>query len=367
MFKKYFLFFLTCLWLLPSAQAQLRLGKGARSAFRSERATSKLLSKRVKISFEKAQYYQGHYPSATSMLGSSPFSSVSPALKNPEQMYPQMTSLLNTPKDWVNYILSNQNRRFTANLLYMKQKIRYLEEHFNELYQAQHVLSVPVSQYAETLLQHIPEDAQYILLGESHSPSIRREVAKLMAEIGKKYKGREVIFLTEFSYEGDNEPLPWSPGTGSLSAVFDAVNDMHMPVIGLEPAFVQENIHLKLTAECGEQPFWASLEGIALRNQHWIKTIQQQRQQHPDALFIIYAGVYHLLYGNPYSIANALPADKTFNIALLSTDLGGIDYLSPFDDATLFDLKEIYPFVLFDKPQANIVGFDARIFFKESF
>ncbi len=376
--KRFLLLLLCVLFLASGAQAQggklgrWRVKRGAHRTYLPEEKSA-VYQKRLEQSFAKAKQYEWLHPFAADAVNSHPFSLLGTPFKRPEQIYPNMTSLLSTPEDWTNYILANHNRRFTSELFQAKQKLRYLEDHLEELYQAQHVPSVPAHQYVDELIKHIPNDVQYILLGESHHPFIRNTVVDLMLEIGEKYKGREIFLLTEFSYENVNEPWDWFPGEGGLLAVYAAARETNMSLVGLEPQFVQEDPGVALTdpGVNETQYFWASPEGIYLRNRHWTQILYQQRKEHPDALFIVYAGAYHLLYGNAHSVGSALPAEKTFNITLLPMDIryefSGLSHVSPFDDISQLNGLEVHPFVLFDKPQAQIVGFDARLFLEEPF
>ena len=107
--------------------------------------------------------------------------------------------------------------------------------------------------------------------------------------------------------------------------VFEVVDKNHMIGGGLEPGFVFHNhSNLLLTDEVERETLWpdfrrrvwSSWEGVRLRNQAWLKTIRTFREKYPDALFIVYAGVGHVLYSETYSLGNALAGAKTLVVNL---------------------------------------------------
>ncbi len=375
--KKYFLLFLTCLFLASGAQAQGRF-IGLRGKFThlnrshvSASNTSLLLQNRLKVSFAKAQQIQQVRPLEAELVASRPYTTLSKQIQQPQLLYPNMASFLTTPQQWTDYFLSNQNRRIQTETLRMERKLNDLTTHLFNLYSMRHRVLAEQDQYMRLLAQQIPADTQYLLLGESHHMLIRRYIADFLIQFRQQYPDKEIILLTEFLKEGPREESDWQFSEKHLAAVFNNARQLQIPVIGLEPPFVFENEKILLTGNNGylAQHIWESLEGMALRNRRWIETIRQQRQEHPQALFIIYAGGGHLSYHQPYSLTNELPEQGVFHALLLPYSMtrneDGLSYISPYDH--LIIEQDISPsrFIYFDKPQARAAGFDTRILLED--
>ena len=105
-----------------------------------------------------------------------------------------------------------------------------------------------------------------------------------------------------------------------------------MQIVGLEPNEVlqdysilstlqDKNAYVLITAGGKLQrfPFFASANGVKWRNESFLRTIQEYRAQHPDAIFIIYAGNAHINTRIPFAITPFLDTQKTFVINLLRT------------------------------------------------
>ncbi|MCQ2411066.1 MAG: hypothetical protein MJ053_06340 [Elusimicrobiaceae bacterium] len=382
MYKKYFFLCVICALFTLTADAQQGIKQAAQAALRSEQIT-RVLQKRVQLSFQKANALRDFYsPLVWKSLDASPYLSLSHPLKNPQKLYPQMNGLLTTRQQWSDYLIASNNRRVTLQLPQEKQRLNELQLRTPERFRQQQTFMQPAKQYMNLLAQQIPPDTQYLLLGETHVDFIADYVANLLPKIRDNNPGREIILFTEFLSEGTHKRMDWL--LSKHVAVFATAEAEQIPFVGLEPTFVEKNkrVFLKDNSQNEPRRVWESLEGLAIRNQHWLNVLYQQRQKHPEALFIVYAGAAHLAYNKPYSVAKALAGEKTFTAFLFTDDLlhneqelvSGpseehelLRYASPYDYFSLISSLEPSPFIKFNKPQALQVGFDTRLFLKPKY
>ncbi len=382
MSKKYILVFFVCMGLLASSANAgpkpkwpcLRAKQPVISAH-TQRLNA-LLQKRVMVSFQKANQLQGMLPTETILIDSYPFTTLTRPLKNPEKLYPAMENFLTTDQQWSDYLLASQNRHFRTELFRAQRQLDSLRQNFEDLYQNHaHVLDPSYKNHLRLLAAQIPGNTRYLLIGEAHEPAIRHEVTKLLPKIRQKFPAREIVLLTEFLEEGPFIQEAWTLSADMEKLLKEAVS-LDMNIIGLEPKFCfGGNEAVACKSPKGAKPagktqaLWESLEGIALRNQYWMEIIKKAAQDHPDALFIIYAGIGHTAYDKPFSIGRTLASENTFVISLAPDNVlsDETDFLpvSPYDALTFEQELVIHPFVKFDKPYAEQVGFDVRYFVED--
>lgn len=392
--KRFVFVFLLCALGMTAVYAQrgIKPAKSASQALLAPEEVSRLLQKRVGTSFEKARLALENVPPLVqiSLDNNTPYQALSRPIKNPQKIYPQMANLLTTRQQWSDFVVASYNRRIVAQIPQETSMIQELQQHTPELYQRQQVLPADENNSVELLAQQIPPDTQYLLLGEAHLESIEKYVARLLPEIRDRNPGREIILLTEFLYEGAHSRLNWI--FAKHDEVFASAEMEQIPFIGLSPRFIRQNQRVFLKGETSSKRLWESLEGLALRNQYWLEIIRQQRLQHPDALFIIYAGATHLSYNKPYSVAKSLMGDKTFTVFLFPQDLLDNEekllmgestlaneifpyedlhdehemllYASPYDYFSVTNGMQPHSLIKFNKPDAFTVGFDVRLFLK---
>lgn len=384
MLKKLLILFTVCAFLGGTGQAlgiRPRPKAKARHTHtsRSTKKKSSTLQKRREDSFAKSTTIQQTHPRGAKLIDSRPYSSIFPEIQGVQNLYPHLGNHFNTPQQWADYILANQNRRVAARTLMAEQHWQELNNNFYSLYRQQQIHLAQEKEYGALLAQQIPPETQYILLGEAHEPVVLDTAIRFLTQLRAQQPEREIILLTEFLPEGtfleaagenwSKKPIMPDGKIHQYQQIFTVASRENMPVIGLEPSFVEENKHVL----CGDSErknfcnLWKTLEGTALRNERWLPIIRQQRQEHPNALFVIYAGAMHLAYRAPYSIGDALPPKQTFTALLLpyrlvKNQLDNLVSISPYDALCLERDIPASRFITFDKPYAKQVGFDARIF-----
>lgn len=341
---------LTCLLLAPSANAQgllraLHLKPTPYHTHFSAKKMTQLLEQRAAQSYQQALQ-------ATSLpqLWDKPCTRIAPALENPQQIYPHMERFLTTRQQWDNYILSSYNRRIQTYSTRLEQFLKQLTDRFYELYFAQHVVRVPQEQAMARLALQVPADTQYLLVGETHTDFIRDYVGQLISQLRATNPQREIILLTEFAQDSPVKYL-----SERYAPVWDAAQAARIPIVGLEPEFVEYNQFVCARGSSGAFTFWATLEGIALRNRHWADIIARYRKQFPDALFIVHAGSGHLGYMEPYSLAKQFNGAHPFVVLLEGpTQPSDFDIMSngAFPDRVLR---------FTDKKLSRIAGFDIQL------
>ena len=245
------------------------------------------------------------------------------------------------------------------------------------------------------IAQHLDPKIENLFIGELHNlPQIQDTMVLLLRELRQAQPYREIIVLNEFIPSG----LQWNIKNvqTELSAeelnafnsilnptyykVWEEAVKLNMSVLGLEvPEAMWKGSHAQASLNNNghryskEINFWRTLEGIRQRNQSFRNTIRQVRQQHPQALLVIYTGAAHSQYTAPYSLANKMGKEKSFVLELYPYTLpsielhGGECYIGDID---VEEKKEItnslvsFPqsFVYFEDPElARTVGYDARL------
>ena len=247
-----------------------------------------------------------------------------------------------------------------------------LSSYKNELEKYRVEVSHPRDADMRWLADRVTDETKYLLLGERHGfPEITNSIATFILSLRLKYPDREIFLLTEFLPENKH----WAPsGPEDLfdnkQPVWSAAKTMDIPIIGLEPQYVMDlpDVTLQCTDCFGgsrEQAAWATIEGIRLRNERWLRVIHNFRKQHPDALFVIYGGGGHMRYSEPYSLGSYLASDHTQVVAIYPmTSIGGWGEISTIVDEFDSLTEGIFPqrVLWWNNPAAaKIAGFDIRI------
>ena len=193
--------------------------------------------------------------------------------------------------------------------------------------------------------QYLPSKAvDYIYVGEVHeNPLIQEELVNLLAAVKRLYPSRNVYLATEYVWESLERTLLRDAGELPLAIAHDkkelrailedeqyvsyqflhqAIN-MGIPVVGLEPrVFTAEysNIYGSATTpmrKAYERRSFATSElGMDMRNERWVKHIQQIRAQDPNALVVVHGGAQHTSFHTLNSVANKL-GGESFSVMLL--------------------------------------------------
>ena len=272
-------------------------------------------------------------------------------------------------KERHNYFLAANNRAVRKVINERMQAAQKIRQHLKELWNAK--LSFPSQSYNQLLLQAISPETPYILLGEEHDfQAIQMFVIDFLQAYRQKYPERQIVFLTEFLPAEEDyskvlqSMLQQDPAYGQvmLWALTHGiyVKGLEMPHIFFQNAWVESEP--TFGKNCELYNMWVLPESIRLRNRFWLQEIKKWREQYPQAVFIIYAGMEHVAYNTPFSIAKELPAADTFVVQMLP----------PFGDQTIsYELDKIggrqYPFERYNILSWNppflrrLAGFDIRL------
>lgn len=370
-------------WRVSLKKVPTRITQRARTPRElSSREVSRILERRVKTSFKRAQEAQieATISSQSSPLFGEPIRRVRRAKDMPQaRVYPDRP-FLTTREQTANYMAAQSNRLFLQQSRRWRQWTKQLEEQLPQIEEAARQTPQPEHPIA-WLAEQIPAQTSLLFVGEMHGfGEIREGVGTLLSTLRQQNPSREIILFTEFL----PEEFHWKPTTDpalldlpKYAPVWEEAARNHIEVIGLEP-------EVALADSCEVEGLddvekisvfsqWAHLEGVRLRNEAWAKTIQTYRAQHPDALFVVYSGASHSAYYFPFSLATTLSKERPF-VATLYPDkmlrTAGSFWVShvefvPYEEP----LERVTKHILFQKPVlqfkdpeiSKLVGFDVRI------
>ena len=177
------------------------------------------------------------------------------------------------------------------------------------------------------LAQSIPAEVNTLAIGEVHGfKSVKQFIAQFLPLLRRARPDQEIFLFTEFLSQKEEYPS-LDPSRAVYVSVFGyepiwrAARNNNIRVIGLEPEEVlleampslhQRKATFKLDGNKYLRPVFASATGVKWRNESFIKTLEEYRAQHPDALFIIYSGGAHVNYTTPFSLTAKMDPQKTF-------------------------------------------------------
>ena len=269
-----------------------------------------------------------------------------------EEIYPQ-APFLTTNRQTSLYLQAKINREILKTIAHTQQWADRVHEHQLDFEHAH----VPITHRPEEdvawLARQIPDDTLYLLLGEVHNiPEVSPTINQLIRTLRKQQPEREIFLFTEFIFHKSHVVV--NECYDDFFADLESDTALDIPIIGLEPDFAEENIYLR--GGKYRENLWKTDEGIRLRNEYWLNIINQYRKENPNALFIIYAGLYHTEYHCPYSLGNVLQGPNTFAVSFVTEAITlPFDYLTKIN--FLFD--RILQFN--DKELSRLAGFDVRI------
>ena len=297
------------------------------------------LARRVKETYRQAMEEQAHYP--VTFLWTAPSKRyqkmliAGPDLKMhltksgraladflPADTYPYASFL--QAENLPDYFLAKHNLEIRKWLPRLAKSEEEFARRIDDFYAAKETFTHPAEQDMAWLAGQLTPEHRYLLVGEEHAfAPVQREVAKLMGELAKS--GREVIVFTEFLHDGqiwprqkDTKHLP------QYLPVWQAAEEAGIEVVGLEPEFMEEIFGTRFVFPNRYKEImdlstdiWTSVEGLRIRNAHWLNVLNRYRALHPQALFVIYAGAGHVEYRMPYSLGDALAGPQTL-VALLN-------------------------------------------------
>ena len=225
------------------------------------------------------------------------------------------------------------------------------------------------------LAKQITPDTKYVLFGEIHVAVIADQIKELLQVLHKQHIERPVLLFTEFLPEGKE----WTPDTDESLVyrdnipLFQTAFANGVKVVGLEikqPYHNSQRLNERFLDGFSQEEgagLWETIEGVRLRNSRWIKTLENYREQYPDALFVVHAGTGHVEYSAPYSLGRYFAGKETLVVDVLPMmivhpETGEYTPLvSQFDFWT--DGAFVQDRVLkFNSPRlAHLAGFDIRI------
>lgn len=283
----------------------------------------------------------------------------------PEELYPHAPSQL-TRAEMPDYILAKNNLEVRKWLRKYKAARREVLARLPEFEAAQVKVSHPAKQDAKWLAGQITPHHKYLLLGETHEmeaipPKIIEIIQTISRQNAASSSPREIFLFTEFLEEG----VVWEgEETFDYMPVWQAADKEGISVIGLEPEFVEEvpDAQLRFDIPYQEQDevendIWSSVEGVRLRNERWVQTIKQYRAEHPDALFIVYAGLSHVEYTKPYSLGKVFAGPETLVTLMYPEDVDASVIFHTWTNGQFFSRV-----TQFNRPDlAQLAGFDIGI------
>ena len=234
----------------------------------------------------------------------------------PTDIYPGVSFL--SAQQIPAYFLIQHNLRLREWLPVLDERSHMLTVYKDELEKYRVAVTHPLHADMRWLADRVTEKTKYFLIGERHGfAEITNAIATFMLSLRLKYPNREIILLTEFLPE-NKYYYPAVPKDlyDNKRPVWNAAEVTDIPVVGLEPEYVTDS--REVTLECANGPgcreqraAWASLEGIRLRNERWMRVIKKYREKYPHALFVVYSGGGHVNYTEPYSLGRQLVGENT--------------------------------------------------------
>lgn len=338
------------------------------------------LEKRLERTYRQAKEAQARLPEHHHLVMGEPIQEIFNTQKLTPDLYPQQTFLTN-PAQTGKYLAAHNNRLLLQEIHRMETVWAKIDENLPLLQKEAADTPQPQNPVA-WLADIVPQQTTRLFIGEAHGhKEIHQAVSQFVRQIRMRQPHREIILFTEFLPEN----FKWN-GRETVQKIdliyakyfdiWDQVAEEQIDIIGLElPAAVDdccEVRYLNAKGNLRKQTVWASLEGVRLRNERWKKTLARYREQHPNALFIIYTGADHSMYNRPFTLATS--GEHTF-VSILYPDK-----YSSFEPSGRFSGKIVEkpmkgplerlvdqldfqrPVVHFQSPNlSQIAGFDVRI------
>ncbi len=237
---------------------------------------------------------------------------------------------LTTPDQWSQYFLTKNNLEIRKWLPQFEKREKFIQNNLSEFVAAKQLIYHTPKEDVAWLSDQIPTGTNYLFLGEEHhAPEIQEFISDFLPALRAQIpQNREIFLFTEFV----DQNKTWSDSLERTSRlpylpVWLSANARGIRIVGLEPEFVTKNNASSLILpETAVFPpplqihtsVWTSIEGVRLRNEHWLARLRYYRTLHPDALFVIYCGNNHADYMMPYSLGKRLQAEGGFVISLES-------------------------------------------------
>ena len=361
-----------------AAQQTFRMGTRTikPNTWKGKNLVSRVLRYRVERSYKKARQYI--FSGAQPILSPNTHQNFGLSrrmhhdlLVEPQEIYPDKTFLSNYSQ-LTRYFLAENNRKILKEYKNFEELHRQILQALPEFERQIASPAHPIEQDMIWLAKELPDELNYLLIGEYHSfPQIQQSIAPFLRQVRQRFPERKIILLTEFLEEGTQ----WEPSMPSFlpptySLVWREAAHQDISILGLEPSFVHDPFanpnlsvltgqnFLGMPIESYQNLYpWMTLEGISIRNNRFLQTIEHVRQQNPDALLIVFAGAWHTEENHPYSLGKLLrDLGNVFTITFCPEE-----FETPFDQLTKKNFLDVRILNLTDPKLRQLAGFHVQI------
>lgn len=340
--------------------------------FSSQQVQAALEQRAVRAFLDATQMYRNNagipvmYNSPTYAVSEMPISAQT-------GLYPDLP-FLDTAEKTSNFFIARNNR-------ILQREIRRLEKWNKDFQQNWPAIKKelflnkqpPKGQEMQWVIANMPKDVTTVYVGEEHDfPAIQTQIADLLVQLRSQNPEREIFLFTEFlpsdfvwTAQSKVKKLPAFLQKEEYIAIWNQAVKQDIAVVGLETPHlfstsvsVYQHVYEEQAAvpRAEAKDFWETLEGMRLRNTYWQTVLQRYRQEHPDALFVVYSGAGHLLYNQPYALPTLLK-EKSFVMCLMGTR-NWLEYSYP-------RMSLPQRVILWQTPRfAQLAGYDAHILVK---
>ncbi len=273
-----------------------------------------------------------------------------------QDIYPTIPFLTNNEQAQL-YLQRRINREIVKGIASYNKLYSQTSARLEDLKRAQLKVTHDPQEDVNWLMEQIPQNTSYLLLGEHHyTPQILPTVSTLIRTLRQQQPERKIFLFTEFIYHTNH--LVVNDFYKEMLTDLASDKNLNVPVIGLETELADTKVSVVGTngTFIKSADLWATPEGLRIRNNYWLKILKKYRTEFPDALFIVYGGIGHLGYIYPYSISNLFPEKKTFVISFTPGR-----YTTDFDQLTK---KKFYPERILqfnDSKLSRLAGFDVQL------
>ncbi len=271
-----------------------------------------------------------------------PVHTITPHLhfENPTAVYPGIP-FLTSDEQVEQYLISRNNRAIFNELKHLADHSEKIANHMSTFRQEIARCEQPTQQIP-WMVNRIDPNINYLFVGEMHNvPEVRRSMAQLLQGLRQRFPKREIIVFTELLTSHISTEEIWKSAIlqptpedrMELVKQFEKLGEYHLgrdvwetiqsnriEVVGLEPSFVWDNSNATLIAEDPQDGqnlmLWWTDEGSRLRHMHWEQRINEWRQQHPNALFVIHGGAEHFSYFSSSAISTHFPREQRLTVNL---------------------------------------------------
>lgn len=302
---------------------------------------------------------------------------------NTQEIYPQHAFLTAGNEETReltigHYISAAHNRRY----IQTARQFQFLYPRLKETVPVMQELAASQVQPADKeswLAKLIPSSTEWLFIGEFHKQeNIRQSIRRFLTLLRQERPEQEIILMTEFLM--DNPVWYDEYHMKEYDSTWETAAANNIEVMGLEKIEMRRAIDawllgMKIDSQGERYRFPASLEGVAIRNQTWVETLKKCREQHPNALIVVYAGAAHVGYNFPYSLSNLMSKEKIFVVGFYpdkgSPEDTEIESWYPWysQDWRVEPLEEMYQHASFpqaalyweDPDMAKLAGYNARV------